>query len=563
LKYFLNGEDTGMKKLGQYFSVLMLAMALLGSANANDATKPATLPATHKQTQMFKPMRDGKPAHLNTFCLDKDGNLLTCVSSSQDGKGTLQVYSAELKLLKEIELPFVGTAINVAPDSSIFVAGNGKMAKISAAGELSEAVDTPNIGDRDSLKERLTKLAEENWAQYEQAMKSQVDMIQERIAKIEEKAEEDRSARDKKRLVTLQEQKKVYEDSMTQSKEYMTNPDQLMSNAFGITSLAVNSKDLYISCQGIETQGYEIWRMNHDFSEPSRVLSGQGGCCGQFDIQADDEHLILAENTKFKVGLYDRDGKRVSDFGQSNRMGGDGFGSCCNPMNVRCCGNGEILTAESSIGTIKRYNKEGKLLSVVGKAKIGGGCKHVPIGYDSSRDRYYIQYQDRNAICVLLPLSEAPEFTADELLAKEARQGLGAKLVGKWSLDGKLPKTKPQPAAATEEGEEALVDSDANSDPFLMPLMDFQESGKLTTTQSESTWECVKQADGSLFAAFGQEGVTYDLKVEFVGDDEISISVLFGDQAYSTKTYKRVTEAETPIKAESAESSSQTNGGGQ
>ncbi len=41
-----------------------------------------------------------------------------------------------------------------------------------------------------------------------------------------------------------------------------------------------------------------------------------GGCCGQMDIQCDDEHLLVAENTKFEVGIYDRDGKRLSGFGQ-------------------------------------------------------------------------------------------------------------------------------------------------------------------------------------------------------------------------------------------------------
>ncbi len=99
-------------------------------------------------------------------------------------------------------------------------------------------------------------------------------------------------------------------------------------------------------------------------------------------------------------------------------------------MNVRCCSNGDILTAESSIGTIKRFSKSGELLGVVGKARIGGGCKHVAVAVDEKRDRYYMMNVDKDHICVLVPLSEAPEMTSEEALADAARKGLAKKLIG-------------------------------------------------------------------------------------------------------------------------------------
>jgi hypothetical protein len=155
--------------------------------------------------------------------------------------------------------------------------------------------------------------------------------------------------------------------------------------------------------------------------------------------------LIIAANTKFSVELLDRDGKAVSKFGQQG--GQNGFGSCCNPMNVRPLGSGDILTAESSIGWIKRFNKDGELKAVIGKAKIGGGCKHVPIGFDAKLDRYYMMYEDKSEICVLVPLSEATEPTADEIASKEARDGLGQKLIGQWQA---VPVSKNKPETAGE-----------------------------------------------------------------------------------------------------------------
>ena len=94
-------------------------------------------------------------------------------------------------------------------------------------------------------------------------------------------------------------------------------------------------------------------------------------------------------------------------------------------MNVRCCDNGDILTAESSIGDIKRFSSDGKLVSYIGRARISGGCKHVALAWDAKLDRYYMMNVSDSPICVLVPRSQAPEFTAAELAAKAAREGLG------------------------------------------------------------------------------------------------------------------------------------------
>ena len=548
------------------------------------ATAVKDFSSTHKQARIIKPLHDGQPIVLNTYCLDKDGNILACVGSDTfnyvaNADGTqqakklqppklLQVYSPDGDLLRTTELTFSPTAINQAPDGTIYVAGAGKVAHVSADGKVLTTVDSPHIGDMDSFKQRIEEGAKKQIEEMTTTFRDQLTRIEERIAKLKEKPETEITDREKKRIETYEQQKTMYQDqlkSMEASYTQAFSGEQMLSRKLGITALAVTSKDLFLCCNAIEGYGYEVWRMTHEFSEPTKVVSQLGGCCGQCDIQATEEHLVLAENTKFQVGLLDRDGTRLTGFGKGDRKAVDGFGSCCNPMNVRCCDNGDILTAESSIGTIKRFSKEGELLGVVGKAKIGGGCKHVALDFDAQRNRYYMMNVDKSHICVLVPNAEAPEITPDELLAKEAREGLGLKLVGEWSLNG----TKPSAKTAREKTAELSVigaiaqaltgESDASTeasapvvavrnDPYATSYFQFHADGKLTMTGGQfaggdNAWEAVRQDGNTLIVSQIQESVQYyDYKIEFVSDDEATISMMFNERVLSSNCFKRVRE---------------------
>ncbi len=406
--------------------------------------------------------------------------------------------------------------------------------------------------------------------------RDQITRIEERITALKAKPEEELTELDKRRIVTYEQQKELYETQLKmieQSAGRVSSSDAAISRKLGITALAVTSKDIFLCCNSVEGTGYEVWRMTHEFSEPTKVVSSLGGCCGQCDIQATDDHLVLAENTKFKVALLDRDGNRQTDFGKGDRKAVDGFGSCCNPMNVRCCDNGDILTAESSIGTIERFSKDGELLGVVGKAKIGGGCKHVALGFDAKRDRYYMMNIDKDHICVLVPNAEAPELTSDEVMAKTARNGLGEKLVGEWSLDGKSPEA-PKAAELAASGAKSIVERIVlpgpapvprllvRSDPYSAAYLHFEADGGLSTeggraSSDELGWECVRQDGNTLFASKIQGNIQYyEYKIEFLSDDEATISLMHNERVLGSNRYKRVKpEAEAAaVKAEAADS---------
>jgi hypothetical protein len=540
----------------------------------NNVAAEKEFTSTHKQARVIKPTHKGKPIVLNTFCLDKEGSLLACVGGdnveyvlnddgSQETKTNvaaklLQVYSPDGELIRSIELPFTPTALNQAPDGSIFVAGDGKVARLGDDWKISSTADSPHIGDMETFKQRVQEGAKKQVDEMTEMFRDQVASIEERIKKLKEKPEAELTERDKKRLATYEEQKALYADQLKSTEDsysQMFSGEQMLTQKMGITALAVTSKDVFLCCNALEGYGYEVWRMTHEFSEPKKVVSELGGCCGQCDIQATESHLVLAENTKFKVALLDRDGERLTDFGKGDRKAIDGFGSCCNPMNVRCCDNGDILTAESSIGTIKRFNKEGELIGVVGKAKIGGGCKHVAVAFDAKRDRYYMMNVDKSHICVLVPNAEAPEITPDEALAKEAREGLGMKLIGEWSLDGNRPGNKP--AANSEpsvlgallqgllgaEGESVSAD-----DPYSSSYFRFDADGKLTLSggqfaDGDNAWEAVQQDGNTLIVSQLQDSIQYyDYKIEFVSDNEATISLLYNENVMASNRYKRVLE---------------------
>ncbi len=274
-----------------------------------------------------------------------------------------------------------------------------------------------------------------------------------------------------------------------------------------------------------------------------KIVEDLGGCCGQMDIQASKDNLLVAENGKFQVGIYDRDGEMTKSFGKRDRKSPEGFGSCCNPMNVRCCADGTILTAESSIGDIKRFSPEGKMVGYIGRAKIAGGCKHVALEFDAARNRYYMQHQDKGHICVLVPVAEITGPTEDELLAKAAREGLGAKLVGTWSMQGaKKAKTGIGGLVRSALGAGEQPDGVANQ-------LTFGENGELKATggmlsiYSPGTsleWVATKQADNHLTVGVVMDGVeNFNFKVTFNTDETVKIELCSDDHVMATSAYQR------------------------
>ena len=99
-----------MKWFSRFFHAAVLTVAVSASSFAVVNDSATDLVATHKQTQAFKPTREGRTLQLNTFCLDQSGNIMACTSDTENH--FVQIYSPEFKLLKEV--PLIGRLLSLA-----------------------------------------------------------------------------------------------------------------------------------------------------------------------------------------------------------------------------------------------------------------------------------------------------------------------------------------------------------------------------------------------------------------------------------------------------------------
>lgn len=519
--------------------------------------------STHKQARVLTPKHNAEKITLNTFCLAPSGDVLMCVGGPSveyvpkpndpsqyeikhiASKAFVQKYSADGELIAEFPVEFKPTGINMMPDGKEFVvAGGGWLARMTLDGELVKKGRTPQVGDFEKFKSNAIEAAKADIQLQVQTTKQMLEQAEKQIAKLEETPEDERSKDVKAQIEAQKSNCKAFESQISQIENMFGygSPEDMVNSRLTVTGVAVTDKDIFVSVRKLKGHGYDVWRTNHDFEEGEKVVTDLGGCCGQLDIQASEGKLLVAENGKFRVGIYDRDGEMASSFGKRDRKAEEGFGSCCNPMNVRCCANGDILTAESSIGDIKRFSSDGKFVGYVGRAKIGGGCKHVAIEFDATRNRYYMQHQDKGHICVLVPLSEITGPSEDELLEQAAREGQGKKIVGTWTIPSQKKSKKGGILGllnafggeqSNSPGDQLTFEEDGQLKIIGGQLGGFQSGNSLE-------WRPVQQNGAQLDIAIQIEGVdTYNFRVNFESDDTAKIDLRYEENAMGTANYQR------------------------
>ena len=400
---------------------------------------------THRQAFILKPAKAEMQITLSAFTMDAAGNVVAAIRSdkrSGSDAGWQQIYGPDKALVREIALPFPPTAVAVTGDGHFLAAGGGKMCKTTPEGAIVEKGDLTTLLKLDPKKLREEAIAEwrKDQIEFGDMKRNQRTVITGQIGRMEKKAEAERTDRDKARLASLKAQLAGLPEEGKEKDPPEEEIASVISHRMYIPSIAATANGALITLN--KNRGYEVWQTDAKFAEGKQIITGLRGCCGQMDVTTAGDRIFTAENTKYQVGVYDLAGKAVMRFGEEYKDGNNGFGSCCNPMNVTPLANGDVLTAESSIGHIKRFNSEGKLVGVIGRARIGGGCKHVSLGFDPKRDRYYVQYEDLNHICVMLPNAEAVPFVAEQDKAKADAEVELAKLVGKWKARGPNAKNK-------------------------------------------------------------------------------------------------------------------------
>jgi sugar lactone lactonase YvrE len=394
------------------------------STSSDTETPPADpkLNPTHEQTAIIKTENDqGETLPLTTFCLDTQGNILAGVGAQE---GEIRVFDPDGKYLKAWPVPVKPEAVHAAADGTVYVAGNGKLLKYDKQGKLLLDAEAPHVtairSNASGLREQVIAQAKARAARSNPALQREViqralDQYQKQIDTLSAKGEEALTELERQRIEGYQRvietytrmieslpqnaQQNAYEEPTEE--EIQEQIERMIAYKMQMASISATSEDVFIVSRAAVGYGFEIWRTDLDFQNGESIVSELRGCCGQMDAQACPKGLFVAENGRFRVCRYDREGEMICTWGKGDRQGVVGFGSCCNPMNVTFGPNGDVYTAEASLGRIKRFSPDGEFLGLVGSVEIVPGCKKVSIAVNDDGSRVYMLDITRNHIVMM------------------------------------------------------------------------------------------------------------------------------------------------------------------
>jgi len=413
---------------------------LSASRAVGDDPPPDASGATHVQTKIIRPIGDDAGWKLACFCVAKEGRIVAAVSRQEKPVATSAVSLLDLvaradeppaktaepakpeakppvagevrlldpdgKLLKKWTLDFEPQAVSVGPDDTVYLAGDGVLARFEMTGKQLARSESPQVvaarNDPKGLEKRARATLEEQRDQYKEAVKSLEAQREELKAKDDKTlTEEERSAKE-----TLDRQIEAYKQVDAQQNKVISDAEvkvtmaQLAKADRRVNAIAAGAKYVYTTTRTSKGYGFRVWRSDLDFANAQQIADGLIGCCGQMDVQCCGDDVVVAENSRYRVVRYNSEGKKLASFGRSSRDGGgEGFNGCCNPMNTRAVGD-DLYVSESN-GLVKLFSKDGKYKGVVGVAKVKPGCKSSIVDVSPDGNRVYYIDVFASEICVL------------------------------------------------------------------------------------------------------------------------------------------------------------------
>lgn len=448
----------------QWIAVGALMFALptaskLVAAESAEPAQPAVQLATptHHQTGLIKANVEGLPDRsLQCFCVMPDNRILAGLAG---GSGEIRVFGEQGDYVESWTAPLEPEAIYVRADGKVFLAGGGKVARLSSQGDVELEHQAPHT---DAMSQDLDKIRQEVVAQnqgraemyveqakqYDQMLEQadkQVAQVKSQIAALDESADEagekltPRKAALERQLAMFEQMKTQYEQVKTQWDEMIAQnqPKELSDDEIDrlveesikykskASSISATNDAVFLATHAAAGYGFDVWKMDAELASGERIITGLSGCCGQMDVKADEDGLFVAENSKHRVCRYDDEGKLICQWGHGARKGIEGFGSCCNPMNVAFGPGGSIYTAEDNTGRIKRYSPDGELLGLVGSVDLVPGCKNCSIAVSGDGLRVYMLDITRGHIVQMEPYKpgEAPAPTKDDMASDTPNVG--------------------------------------------------------------------------------------------------------------------------------------------
>lgn len=416
------GDEVKKDSGGTVFrAIRAVGRALVGDATPAEVQPAAPVGVTHEQVRLIQPTNGEPGLMLKSFCLTSDGKLATLVDGGSPVWGAVaapgkdpnaqppgcevRILDGEGKETHRFPVDFSGHSINVGPDGNIYVGGNGVVAKFDAEGKPLIRTDAPNMTADSQSEEVLRRRATETVSEQKSVYADAIANLERQKKEIEGKSDDELTEEQREIKQNLEPLIAAYKQAMEQQQEPTEEQikeimQQLSSRQKTINAIAVNDKYVFVTCSAPKGYGYVVWRTDLEFENPVMTVEGLRGCCGQMDVQCCGEELVVAENSRHRVVRFDADGKEVLAFGKRSRDGiGEGFGSCCNPMNTRLVGD-KLYVAESD-GNVKLFSQDGKFLALIGKADVEAGCKSSIVAATPDGERVYYFDVQKSGICVL------------------------------------------------------------------------------------------------------------------------------------------------------------------
>lgn len=453
-----------------------------GTSDAVADESDTVVRPTHKQVKVISAHTSDLPQRsLKTFCVTADGRVLAACGDGRSGD--VRLFGPTGEYLTSWDLPFTPDAINVGSDDRVYAAGGGKLARFTLEGEL---VNEGRLPHADALLENQESLREEVVASHARQMESlvrYVDDMEKRIERLEEKIAEAKAAEEAKeaeessdaepadpektefaavfqamaKLATGRSRPATADEAMLDAFKQQRDQFQDMIDRRGgaelteeqidqqveasiayklkVASISEADGEVYVATGAEKGYGFCVWRTNRRFENGKKIVDSLSGCCGQMDVQACEGGVCIAENGRHHVRRLDRDGKPLARWGSRGREGLEGFGGCCNPMNVAFGEDGSVYTSESGTGRLKRFTPEGELIELVGKVDLVPGCKKVSIAVGPGGDRVYMLDITRDHIVMMERLDEGEQVAYYETKAAPASNEFFNKLLGVFNAE--------------------------------------------------------------------------------------------------------------------------------
>ena len=408
--------------------VLSLTVVSNSVQSADVETPSVEEQSTHQQTSIIKMVDEKTPLKINAFCLNGDGHI---VAVCGNGPGEVRIINDDGKILRSWETDVKPEAVNVADDGTVLVGGEGKLFRFDAAGKELQQAEAPHAhalrtDTAELRKQAIARLSQQNNTN---ALSVRITVYEKVIAQLEEKGKKTELNDQEMRMLevlpkTLATFREQYAKEAEESGDKQDGPSEeriqayiksLIASKMRISSVSSSGDHVFVATRSTAGYGYDIWRTDDEFSNSKVIVTGLRGCCGQMDVQCCKNGVFVAENSRHRVVRYDIEGEEVASWGSRDREGVDGFSSCCNPMNVCFNGSGDVFTAESGTGRIKRFSAKGDFVGYVGDVNLVPGCKNVSIAVSPNTDKVYMLDLTRNHIVMMQAKPSDSETSSDSV----------------------------------------------------------------------------------------------------------------------------------------------------